>query len=111
MNNWMDLKVSGLYCLNKDLIACHFSLEKDQLVQIILMVGSSRVVGGQDDTSPLTPPCSPPLTPAASLGIVSLSCVCFAICGPKASARLLTSRHVSLATPSTNPPSALGEVK
>lgn len=35
-----------------------------------------------------------------SLGIVSLSCVCFAICGPKASARLLTSRHVSLAPPS-----------
>lgn len=47
MNNWIHLKVSRLYCLNKDLIACQFSLEKDQLVQTHLIVER----GKRDNTS------------------------------------------------------------
>lgn len=38
MNNWIHLKESRLYCLNKDLIVCQFNFEEDQLVQTDLIV-------------------------------------------------------------------------
>lgn len=65
MNNWIHLKVSRLYCLNKDLIACQFSLEKDQLVQTHLIVER----GKRDNTS-----LTLSLTPSLPHFVASLHC-------------------------------------